>query len=109
MQESSETAEEKTTEYVQNTYPLLVRIDGVNYRQGSASGYYDDDITTKKIDFVAEGKIETVTKQFNTHPRKDNQTNCEDLVGCVYGHMDGKLYILYQRWLIEYVESEYQP
>ena len=91
MQESSETAEEKTTEYVQNTYPLLVRIDGVNYRQDSASGYYDDDITARKVDFVVEGKIESVTKEFNTHPRKDNQTNCEELVGCEYGHMDGKL------------------
>ena len=109
MQESSETAEEKTTEYVQNTYPLLVRIDGVNYRQDSASGYYDDDITARKVDFVVEGKIESVTKEFNTHPRKDNQTNCEELVGCEYGHMDGKLYILYKRQLVEYVESEYQP
>lgn len=108
-QEPSETTEEKTTEQIANLLPWLVRIDGVNYRQDSASGYYDDDITARKVDFVVEGKIESVTKEFNTHPRKDNQTNCEELVGCEYGHMDGKLYILYKRQLVEYVESEYQP
>ncbi len=92
-----------------NLYPWTIRIDGILYTQSGNSEYTILDIKNGKIDFIAEGKIESTTDEINSYPEKDNQTNYKELVGCEYCHIDGKLCLLYKNQLIEYVKSRYQP
>ncbi|MCR5206574.1 MAG: hypothetical protein K6E47_16215 [Lachnospiraceae bacterium] len=95
------------SEKISNTYPVMIRVDGHLYIQDSISEYGIIDIKNNRISFVAEGHIETVTSEYNSYPRENNQTNFEGIVGYEYAHINGELYLLYKNQLVRYVEYEH--
>ena len=99
--------EENTTfsDKPSNTLPVMIRGDELLYIQDGASGYTIIDIENNRISFSPEGRIETVTSEWNAYPSENDQTNFEGLVGCEYGHIDGKLLLLYKNQLIKYTEQ----
>ncbi|MCQ2496662.1 MAG: hypothetical protein MJ131_08745 [Lachnospiraceae bacterium] len=70
---------------------------------------YNDAWTTIEVpeDFKADGIIELFSDGFT--PLINNQANNSSYIGCEYGFIDGKLYLLYKGKLQLFVESNYQP